>query len=367
MITNDPLFTEFCTDRNLMKGTQQGYYKALRIYLDLHDINLHEMINQADIEEEQGIRAKRRTITKRIKQYRNYLIQEDYSISVVKDYTSRIKTFYRHFEIEIPYLPPIQLKKEYHERFEDIPQKKHIKQAINSINYIKYKAIIMFQASSGTARNETANLTVNDFIKATKEYHNKEDINDVLKELETQKDIIPLWELVRIKTNYPYYTCSSPESSEMIILYLKTRKRLKKTDRLFDMDVKGITNAYQRINDKNKWGRVNHYSFFRSHAIRKFHATTIEDKAFADTLQGRKPDSVTEAYFKHNPKRIKEKYLEHLPKLTINEIIVNSVDSEVTKELREELKSKDDIIKDMNERLSRLEEAEKISNTRPIK
>lgn len=363
MIYKDPIFKEFCTERNLMKGTQKGYYKALRLYLQLHNITLKQMIEQADDEEEQGIRAKKRTITKRLKTFRTYLITEGYSVSVVKDYFGKIKSFYRHFEIEIPYLPKVQLKKTHHERYEDIPTIKHIKEAIESTNNLKYKAIILFMSSSGTARNETANLTINDFIKATKEYHNNINLNKTLSELENKKNVIPLFEMVRIKTNYPYYTCCSPETVKYILKYLKTRKRLKKTDRLFQIDPPGITKAFQRINDKNNWGMVNHYGFFHSHGLRKFNATVIEDIGFANTLQGRKADNITETYFKHNPKRIKEKYLEHLPKLTINKTVVNTVDSEATKELREELKAKDDIINNMNQRLTRLEEAD----NRPIK
>lgn len=224
--------------------------------------------------------------------------------------------------------------------------------------------MILFIASSGTANKETLSLTIQDFIEATKEYHNKKNIYEVIDQLKDQKDIIPLFDMYRSKTDYYYNTCCSHETVEMILKYLKTKETIKNNERLFGIDSSiNLLKIFQRINDKLNWGKVNHYNFFHPHALRKFHATTIEDIGLANTLQGRKSDLITETYFKNNPKRIKEKYLEHLPKLTINKTVVNTVDSEATKELREELKAKDNLIKDMNERLTRLEEAD----NRPIK
>lgn len=89
---------------------------------------------------------------------------------------------------------------------------------------------------------------------------------------------------------------------------------------------------------------MKNYSFFHSHALRKFHATTIEDTNLANTLQGRKPDDITNAYFKVNPERIREKYLKYLPKLTIQETRVNILDDkgyEKIKKLEHELEKRE--------------------------
>ena len=62
------------------------------------------------------------------------------------------------------------------------------------------KAIILFMTSSGSARRETLNLTINDFINATKDYHDSNDIHEIIKLLERRNDIIPTWKLKRQKT-----------------------------------------------------------------------------------------------------------------------------------------------------------------------
>ena len=53
-----------------------------------------------------------------------------------------------------------------------------IKDAINITNPIM-QAIILFISSSGCARQETLNITIQDFIDATREYHDSDDIYEI--------------------------------------------------------------------------------------------------------------------------------------------------------------------------------------------
>jgi hypothetical protein len=62
-----------------------------------------------------------------------------------------------------------------------------------------------------------------------------------------------------------------------------------------------ILAMFKRINDDLVWGKVNHQIFFHSQALKKFNAIVIEDVSFANTIQGRKADTITETYFKNNP------------------------------------------------------------------
>lgn len=349
MIKDESIFKEFIKDRNLSKSSEKIYYKAFKRYTQTQNLTLQELYTEADNEEEERIRAKNRTIKKRIKNFRQWLIDNKYKPNVIKDYVGKVNTFYAHFEIETPTLPPVQYPREYHIRFDDIPNINHIKTALESTNNLKHKAIILFIASSGSSRDETANLSISDFIKSTNDYHNSTDIKTVLDELEPQDNVIPIFEMIRNKTDFPYYTCCSNEATEMIIKFLKTRDNLKSSDRLFDLAAKSITDMFNRINKNNGWGKIDNYGFFHPHSLRKFHASTIEDISFANFLQGRKSDSITETYFKQNPKRVVEKYLEHLPKLTINKTVVNKIDDDSTKEIKKELA-------DTKERLVKVEE-----------
>jgi integrase len=330
----DKYFQQFILERNLQKNTINQYKISLKNYCNLNQMTITELMLEADNEEENRVRNKNKKITQRLKEYRTYLISNYQSISV-HEYFGKIKSFYRHFEIEIPYLPHVELKQDYHERYTDIPTMDHIREALANTNNLLLKAIIYFMSSSGSARAETLNITIQDFIKATGDYHHQTEIIAVLDELKDQTDVIPIFEMTRQKTDYPYYTCCSPESITAIIRYLKKRNDLKPTDQLFKIHSRTLTSHFNRLNTRCGWGKVNKYSFFHTHALRKFHATIIEDTGFANALQGRKPDSVTESYFKHNPKRLREKYLDHLDKLTVDPVIVTRVDDEGTKRINE--------------------------------
>ena len=58
-----------------------------------------------------------------------------------------------------------------------------------------------------------------------------------------------------------------------------------------------------------KWGFKGKYRFFRSHTLRKFHASNIGLSAeYIDSLQGRSKNIVHETYIKTNPRKLKEIY-----------------------------------------------------------
>ncbi|MDR2624192.1 MAG: integrase [Methanobrevibacter sp.] len=334
-LKKDPKYERFILERNLTKASEDLYYHALTSYSSYNQLTLTKLIDEADHEEEERIRNKNKTLIRRLKEYRNYLINNNkYGVSTVKNYFTKIKTFYKHYEIEIPYLPPIQLKKDYHERYTDIPTIEHIREALEHTNNLSLRALILFMSSSGTARAETLNITVQDFINATSDYHKSKNIDSVLEELKEQEDVIPLFQMTRQKTDYPYYTVCSPEATNAIIRCLQSRKEINNEDKLFNINRTYLNQVFQRLNEKIGWGLVNHYAFFRPHALRKFHATVIEDTGLANALQGRRADPVSESYFKHNPKRLREKYLDHLPKLTVNPVVVTRVDDEGTERIK---------------------------------
>ena len=67
-------------------------------------------------------------------------------------------------------------------------------------------------------------------------------------------------------------------------------------------------------------GFVGHYRFFRSHALRKFHASNIGLSAdIVDELQGRGKSRVREAYMKTNPIKLKEIYMGAMHNVMIDE------------------------------------------------
>ena len=305
---NSKLFNKFAKDRNIKESTRQGYESAIDKYTTFHNLTIDELIDEALNEENNHIPLKKRKIKSRLLDFRTFLINSELSPSSVRTYFSKITTFYRHFEVEMPFLPQAKFNKTYEVNYLDLPTKAHIAQAVE-ISPVSFKAIILFMASSGTAKAETLSLTVKDFINATSEYHSGGSIDDILAQLKTKNNVIPTFYLKRIKTDKYYYTFCSPEATKYIIAYLKTRSDLDFNDKLFDFTSSKLMSNFQQINDKLNWGFKGKSRFFRSHTLRKFHASNIGLSAeYIDSLQGRGKNTVHDTYIKTNPVKLKEIY-----------------------------------------------------------
>ena len=299
MVSKD-LFLGFCTNRNIKDSTIKSYRSAILKYESFHERPMDDLIDEAIIDEESAVPLKNRRIKKRLLDFRAFLLDSDLSIGTVRTYLSRIKTFYRHFEVELPYLNDISLDEEYLSSYGDLPSKKDIWRACE-ISSIAFRAVILFISSSGCAKAETLSLTVGDFIKATEDYHDGGSFDDILHSLENR-------------------TFCSPEASHCIVEYLLSRENLTLEDKLFDFTDSSLIYHFKKVNDKLNMGFVGRYRFFRSHALRKYHASNIGLSAdYIDALQGRARTKVHEAYIKTNPKKLKEIYISAMHNVMVSD------------------------------------------------
>lgn len=297
---------KYSQDRNIKKSTLDGYKSSLKKYVEFNEMSLDELIEEALNEE--VIPLKNRTIKKRLVNFRHYLLNSNLTTKTARTYFSKIIAFYRHYGIEIPILPKVSYDKNYEINYFDLPNKRDIKQALD-VSSILIKSIILFMASSGTAKAETLSLTVEHFINATIGYHHGGSLNEIINELENKNNIVPSFYLKRIKTNKFYYTFCTPEATDHIIRYLKTRKNLKLSDKLFDITDSSLSLKLRQINDNMGWGFKGKYRFFRSHTLRKFNASNIGlSSEYIDLIQGRGKDELYTTYIKTNPKKLKSIY-----------------------------------------------------------
>ena len=348
--------------RNIGDNTLASYKTYIKEYSKVnHNMFMVNLIKEAEQEEDEGIRWKHRKIKQRLMQYRAYLY-DTHAYSTAKSRFGKILTVYRHFDIEIHKLPPINTRNDTteHISFKDLPDKEIINEAINISNPLM-KAIILFISSSGCARAETLSLTVNDFIQATSEYHNDTNIYAVLNQLKDRNDIIPMFKLKRVKTNKYYFTFCSPEASSSICNYLLSlNKKIRPDDPLFQISGQQFILSFKRINEKLNLGKVGKNNRFRSHMLRKFHSSMLFDDGLSeeiiDSLQGRGKDSTHRSYFMDNPLRLRERYIEHMNAITIN-LDVNSVDFKSPEyiKMEQELQEKTEEVQSMNDRVSALE------------
>ena len=143
---SNKLFQKFCKERNIKEGTMKGYDSALKKYISFHHKSIDYLINEALKDEEKRIPLKERKIKKRLLEYRSFLLSSNMSPNTAKTYFSKLKTFYLHFEIELPHLPDAKYNKIYETNYLDLPTKEHIKQALELIAEYYLSLIELYRA-----------------------------------------------------------------------------------------------------------------------------------------------------------------------------------------------------------------------------
>ena len=355
---DEQMLQELAMTRNIKHSTMVRYRTIINYYVESQGMTLHDLILEAEKEEDQGIRLKNRTIKKRLINHRNYLINErNYSNITIQKTMTGLRTIYNHFEIELPRIPKLNersVKNTEPIYYDDLPSKDLIRKAIN-LSKPLMKAIILFIVSSGCSRSETCSLTIQDFIEATNEYHNSTDIYDVLEELKDQDNIIPIFHVRREKTNKYYYTFCSPEAMTAIISYLNSRTDTLTNDRkLFKINKNYLNQKFQALNEQLGNPTKGEYGLLRTHMLRKFHASNLArgENGLSldeiDSLQGRGKDTVRKSYYFDDPKELRKKYIRNIDKVLINNESVK-IDSPEVAALRKEAEK----LKEENEEIRR--------------
>lgn len=321
-------FTQFVNERNLSKATVKQYRATLRQYCEFQGLSLDELINEADSEEEQGIRMKKRTLKTRLVNFRCYIIESDSKNTIINK-MNQIKTFYRHFELEIPTLPYVSeksIRKEKPIAFEDIPTKSLIREALD-FSSLMMRAFILLQCSSGMGKAEVLSLSVGQFISACGKMDENKSIHEMLIDIYSSDElIIPTFHLKRQKVNEFYYTFCTAEAVHEIVKYLLNESRQLTFDApLFKVSPNYVNTLMGQINDVLGCGKVNgQYNKIRTHMFRKFNATSLCNGENAlteeeiDFLQGRSRGRIRETYLKKDPSALKHRYIKAMNNVLIN-------------------------------------------------
>lgn len=339
-VTKEYIFQEFCMMRNLSTNSIKAYKIALNNYTKSQQETLETLLKEADDEEEQCLRPSKRKLKSRLIQFKIYLQQQKYETQTINDYIHKTRTFYTTYDITTPRIPMNKTKPK--ETYRDIIKKEDIQKAVRMAKSTKIQAIILFMASSGTAAKETSTLTIQDFIDATSEYHNETEISRVIFTLKNRDDIIPTWNILRVKTQNPYFTFCSCEATRYIIQYLHERlmkEAISQTDKLFNMLPDSIEKNLARLNDKLDFGwKTDHCRYFHTHGLRKFFGTTLLEQGISemtiDFLEGRSVTKTHQSYYKPRPEKLKSIYLGVLNSITfLEEITYKDINSEEKEEL----------------------------------
>lgn len=341
-IEDEPLFKEFCSNRGIGYSSFRAYRYALNKYRDFLNKDLEEMIEEAEEEEELGIRMRKRKISKYLNNFKNELDVTDLSEKSKKQIIMLVRAFYREFDIETP--KSKRRKSSQAVKFETITDLPTIEEIQLFMEYCSsvYKAIILTCLSSGMSRSEIQSLTFKHFYDALSLTSYPDSLDEVIEKAKEKTNDVLFWNLIRVKTGNSYFTFSSPESLDRIIMYLEELYQRhpdykpKLDDNLFrstsvnkPLTAGGIGSMIYYINRKNGFRKANDKYVTRCHTLRKFFATTLEKNKVPHLttrwLLGHSIDKVTNAYFKPDPETIKNDYLNVINQLTTHKVEIKLI------------------------------------------
>lgn len=372
---DDEIIESWFLRRNIGEGTQKPYMIAFNEYCSLIGKTPKELYEEADLEEENGVRPIKSKVYHYLLKYKKHLIDTGKSKKTIKLYFSAIRSFYLSFDITLPSIKldsgDIGLEKN-----EGKPlTREDIRKLANAASS-RERALIYLMALSGMGQQEARDVTIKKMIDSSSSAIGKplDDVYDLFKfEDEILKQVLTL-NITRRKTRYSYITFIPPETSREIIHYLKERcygrnekvRVESSSDYIFASKNGGqvsrdsIVTNFRRIGQLAGFKREkNTYSFWRSHALRKYFISTIinkkGEKVIADFMAGHKISDMDRTYWKANPEDLKKMYIDALSALSIDEANVKDVESDEFKIIMEDSKKKDEIIADLNQRMKKME------------
>lgn len=373
-IENDEEIQDFLRAKPRRESTKKEHLKRLRKYCDFLGKKPVELIREAEEDEENRIRMKKRRIRKYFLDYSEHLRDEGRSQHTIHNHFSSIKSFYRNAELELPNVSINSTSEIKRARNESIPFKEDIEKALKHCKF-KYKAIILLMSSSGMGSGEIRNLKFEDFLDAINEFldHEEMDVTKIAEMLNNKENIIATWNVQRQKQGNNYYTFSSPESIKAIIDYLIERQKktgtIPKEEPLFENFGKKISEDsfsknFQRINDAAEFGMAGRQRYFKSHSLRKYFASTLHKNGLSqidiDWLLGHEINGVDRSYIKADPSNLKEQYLKVVEDLSIAKVKVQMVTTEgydsLLNQLQEEIRKREQIKEELNEKDGEMEQ-----------
>ena len=353
------ILERFYHERNSSKSTIATYNRSVKYYQELTRHTIEECIDIADQEEYDNIRWKNTQTREWILAYRDWVYQ-NYNVSTAQLYLTAIITIYRHFEITIPPLPYYSKKGLRHSapiNYNDLPDREILTECLRVASPL-VRSLILFMSSSGISRIDVLNLTIDDYLEATRDYHHHDNsVKYAIRDME-DVDIIPTFYLRRQKTGQEYFTFCSHEAVKSINSYLLTRTEILHRDRpLFKINERYINMVFERLNGYFQLGKVGNYNRLRPHMLRKYHASQLAESGMStdhiNLLQGRKVTGVAhEHYIRIKPETLREEYIKALPYLVVEDINKYKTELETVKEENVKYKSE---LEDIFNRLEQLE------------
>jgi integrase len=349
----------------IAQSTQVNYTIYMKIFCECAGKTPTELIEESIKETKAGLLVSERNTGVYITKYKKCLNDKKFAPKTQAVAISTVKSFYMAFDMQLPsgllkMRKSIPLKGN-----QNFLNRDDIKKLAANAKNLRDKAIILCMVSSGMARNEILNLRVRDVVFDT--------------------NSIGVVTVRREKAQVDYTTFISPEATQALRNYFDERNRDEKLKIKGNNDYIFVT-YYDGKNDSHKGQKLGERTFLknfhelgtqlgygngefmiksRSHAFRKFFASTLENagmpKNKIDFMLGHTPSGNDFAYFQTDIEKLKELYIKYLPVISFERTIeIRSLDSKDAERLETFEKENSDLKQRLNTMESK--QAEEIEN-----
>ena len=326
-ILNDRSYQKYAKKKNITQKTLDTYIFSLLQFCNANQKKLDEIVHEV-LEEQYPFIDEHGRIHEYNPEYGkidNYLFntvtflrEKGNSNHSIYAHLSRIRAVLNSLNIKLP--KTIELENDIKEWY--VLSKEDIK-FVNSVSPLHHQALITFLAHTGIRIGDVRNFTIEDFMKATYDYHKCDEIDEFLEK--APEDMMGYWQFKPQKTLKHDVECkvyNTAESSNLLLKSLHRRQesiekinqkkgtdfKLEKKDYLFssrNKNFKGqindntITTLFVRRNKElfnhNKRllqqefseGKISEETYntrlaeipiFHAHGLRKFFITTLAKK-----------------------------------------------------------------------------------------
>ncbi len=346
----DEKFLEWLDTIEATESTRAVYLTHIKKFCEFVGKTPTQLINDSIAEVKEGKLPAERKAKGYVAKFKKHLADEGYAPKTQQATMAALKSFFKSYDMPLSESISRSRKAQVLEANNGFLKREDIIKLVANAKNLREKAIILCMATSGMAIREIINLRIGD--------------------LEIDAEGIGTIKIRREKSQTDYTTFISPEATIALKTYWEERSRHPKTkikgkdDPAFvsygkrsagkQLEPVTISHLFNIMGIQLGYGNNKGFIKSRSHALRKYFASTLEDNGFpkpkVDFMLGHTVSDVDKAYFNRDPGKLKELYKTFLPYLTFERVIeVRSLNSEDAKRLEVMDKENQELRKELKE------------------
>ena len=333
-IDNDEKFIEWLDTIEATKATRSSYLTHIKKFCECVGKSPTELINESIIEVKEGKLPAERKARGYVAKFKKCLSDKGSAPKSQQSALAALKSFFKSYDMPLSQSIARSKKAQVLEANTGFMTREDVIKLVANAKNLREKAIILCMATSGMAIREIIDLKIGD--------------------LEIDTEGIGTIRIRREKSQTDYTTFISPEATIALNTYWDERNRdpgtrIKgKSDFVFvsygnrsmgeQLNLRTLSHLFNILGHQLGYGNGHGFIKSRSHALRKYFASNLEDNGFPkpkiDFMLGHTISDIDKAYFNRDPGKLKELYKIHLPHLTFERIIeVRSLDTKDSERL----------------------------------